>query len=332
MAGVGKGNAWRAVTSGSHAAGATVINVAPSGEGSIVAGDAIRFQGFGTNYTIVSGLAETSTGGTITISPALQATLPSGSGIEVNIYDDMARLWALREARVWKAFRNVFGADWGTRVYGMCHTHFVNPYWHRDLYLPFLNQAAQVAEFGAINTYIHGIGGAPYPSLSYTTYSATTSAADIVNKLRTSTFPEDITLDVISAKLDEWNAIKTTYGIRIHYCYEAGFEHQGYIPDPNLGGFYVSPYIIDAIRSADFLTYCNDMMAILRAKGVRIVEWLHAMPTSYVALPGTAAANSHWGIDAQIAANQAAVWNLDTGVKAQALKAHMLVTGQLPLV
>ena len=347
VAGVGRGTGWRMVTSGSHAAEVTVITLAAGqGEGSIVSGDSLRFAGSGVNYTTSSNIADVSAGGTITISPALTASVAAGTMLELNTYSRFPKLWALREARLWKTAKDLFGSAWGTRVYGMCHTHFVNESWHQGEYLPFLNEAAQVAEFGAINTYIHGIGGAPYPTLSLTTYQACTSAAEIVDKLRNSTFNEDVTLNGLGAsaglpqKFAVWNSIRNTYGIRINYCYEIGYEHQGYIPWP--GGpaqFYINDFIIDAIRSAGFKTFCDDMWAVVRAANVRILEALNACPTSYVpprppaapALPNPFCANSHWGfVDAQLATSYAQVWDW-TGNKATALRDHAIVTGQWPL-
>lgn len=337
----GKGTAWRMQTQGVHATGATSIVLAAGvsgAEGSMVVGDTFRIQdGAGTTYTVTAGVANVSTGGTVQFSPGISAAdstalggnIPAGRVLEMNTFERLPRWWALEEARMWKAFKTIFGADWGVKAFGVCQTHIANEYWHESHYLPFLALPEQIAEFGEINTYIHGIGGAPYPTLGLTTYQGCANAAAIISQLRTSSSFDDMSLTRIATQITKWEAIRAQYGIGILAFYESGFEHQGYIPD-GLGGFYTHPNIIECVRSPAFRAFCDDLMALYRTyPSLRIIEWLHALPTSYV--QGTP--NSHWGsIDTNTATSHANGWSLDAAgsVKVAALKAHMQVTGQVP--
>lgn len=73
------GNAASATTSNAGAAvGATVIPLASAGTGAILAGDTITFAGDANKYQVVTGDADVSNGGSITIAePGLRVALPA---------------------------------------------------------------------------------------------------------------------------------------------------------------------------------------------------------------------------------------------------------------
>lgn len=63
-----------------YAVGSTVITLAAAGTGTIVAGDVITFAGDTNQYVVVSGDADVSNGGTITIAePGLLVAIPAGA-------------------------------------------------------------------------------------------------------------------------------------------------------------------------------------------------------------------------------------------------------------
>lgn len=63
-----------------YAVGATVITLASAGTGTIVAGDVITFAGDTNKYVVVSGDADVSNGGTITIAqPGLRVAIPTAA-------------------------------------------------------------------------------------------------------------------------------------------------------------------------------------------------------------------------------------------------------------
>lgn len=86
-----KGTGASATTNNAgYAVGATVITLASAGTGTIVAGDVITFAGDANKYLVVSGDADVSGGGTITIAaPGLREAIPaSTTAITVgNSYD-----------------------------------------------------------------------------------------------------------------------------------------------------------------------------------------------------------------------------------------------------
>ncbi len=73
-----------------YAVGATVITLAAAGTGTIVAGDVITFAGDANKYTVVSGDADVSNGGTITLAaPGLRAAL-AASAIAITVGNSYA--------------------------------------------------------------------------------------------------------------------------------------------------------------------------------------------------------------------------------------------------
>jgi len=74
-----KGTAAGATTNASgYAIGATVITLASAGTGTIVADDVITFAGDANQYVVVTGDADVSNGGTVTIeAPGLRAAIPA---------------------------------------------------------------------------------------------------------------------------------------------------------------------------------------------------------------------------------------------------------------
>lgn len=63
-----------------YAVGATVITLASAGTGTIVAGDSVTFTGDSEQYLVVSGDADVSNGGTITIAaPGLRKAIPTSA-------------------------------------------------------------------------------------------------------------------------------------------------------------------------------------------------------------------------------------------------------------
>lgn len=76
-----KGTAAGATTNAAgYAVGATVITLASAGTGTITAGDTVTFAGDTNKYQIVSGDADTSNGGTITLAePGLRVAIPASA-------------------------------------------------------------------------------------------------------------------------------------------------------------------------------------------------------------------------------------------------------------
>lgn len=76
-----KGTAAGATTNAAgYAIGSTVITLAAAGTGTIVVGDAITFAGDTNKYVVVSGDADVSNGGTITLaSPGVRQAIPAGA-------------------------------------------------------------------------------------------------------------------------------------------------------------------------------------------------------------------------------------------------------------
>lgn len=73
-----------------YAVGATAITLASAGTGTILAGDVISFAGDASKYLVVSGDADVSGGGAITIAaPGLRQALP-GSAVAVTLAADYA--------------------------------------------------------------------------------------------------------------------------------------------------------------------------------------------------------------------------------------------------
>lgn len=84
------GQVYQAVTAGTgasattntagYAIGATVITLASAGTGTIIAGDVISFAGDSEKYLVVSGDADVSNGGTITLAaPGLRQAIPASA-------------------------------------------------------------------------------------------------------------------------------------------------------------------------------------------------------------------------------------------------------------
>ena len=76
-----KGTATSATTNNAgYAAGATVITLASAGTGTILAGDVITFAGDANQYVVLSGDADVSNGGTITLAaPGLRRAIPTAA-------------------------------------------------------------------------------------------------------------------------------------------------------------------------------------------------------------------------------------------------------------
>lgn len=76
-----KGTAASATTNNAgYAVGATTITLASAGTGTIVAGDSVVFAGDANKYVVVSGDADVSGGGTITIAaPGLRQAIPAAA-------------------------------------------------------------------------------------------------------------------------------------------------------------------------------------------------------------------------------------------------------------
>jgi hypothetical protein len=87
-----KGTAASATTNtAGYAIGATVITLASAGTGTILAGDYVTFAGDANKYLVVSGDADVSGGGTITLSePGLVQELPA-SAVAITLVGNSAR-------------------------------------------------------------------------------------------------------------------------------------------------------------------------------------------------------------------------------------------------
>ena len=75
-------NASGSTNNAGYAVGATVITLASAGTGTILAGDVITFAGDANKYLVVSGDADVSGGGTITIAaPGLRQAIPASNTV-----------------------------------------------------------------------------------------------------------------------------------------------------------------------------------------------------------------------------------------------------------
>lgn len=74
-----------------YAAGATIITLASAGTGTILAGDVITFAGDTNQYVVLSGDADVSNGGTITLAaPGLRRAIPA-SAIAITVVNNSVR-------------------------------------------------------------------------------------------------------------------------------------------------------------------------------------------------------------------------------------------------
>ncbi len=87
-----KGTGASATTNAAgYAVGATVITLASAGTGTVVAGDVITFAGDATQYVVVSGDADVSNGGTLTLAaPGLMKAIPAAA-TNITVVNNSAR-------------------------------------------------------------------------------------------------------------------------------------------------------------------------------------------------------------------------------------------------
>lgn len=105
------GTAASATTDASgYAIGATEITLASAGTGTIVAGDAITFAGDDTVYIVLSGDADVSDGGTITLVGGLKQAIPA-SATAITVVADSVRNIAFNAGAIEFAMRASDGDD-----------------------------------------------------------------------------------------------------------------------------------------------------------------------------------------------------------------------------
>lgn len=93
------------VSSAAHAVGATTINLASAGSGNIAAGDIISIAGDGNYYVVVTGDADVSGGGTITIAePGLRVAIGTNSPA-ISVYKKSNRNMAFARSAIVLATR-----------------------------------------------------------------------------------------------------------------------------------------------------------------------------------------------------------------------------------
>lgn len=79
---IGTNNGSASTNNAGYAVGATTITLASAGTGSIIAGDVITFAGDTNKYVVVTGDADVSGGGTITIAaPGLRVAIPASNTV-----------------------------------------------------------------------------------------------------------------------------------------------------------------------------------------------------------------------------------------------------------
>lgn len=133
-------------------------------------------------------------------------------------YTRVARLWALQAARMARAMKTAFPGAFGQTLFPVLAGQFYNPYWTRDLGLPWLAQAAQAAEFGgAPNTVFGTLAAAPYLHGTDEEMAAAPDVASMEAGLRSSFA---YSLDKLPAFLAPWTALRTQYGIARLDAYE----------------------------------------------------------------------------------------------------------------
>jgi len=101
-----KGTGASATTnSAGYAVGATVITLASAGTGTIIAGDAVTFAGDTNKYMVLSGDADVSNGGTITLAaPGLRQAIPA-SATNITVVGNSARNMAFARSAIVLASR-----------------------------------------------------------------------------------------------------------------------------------------------------------------------------------------------------------------------------------
>ena len=89
---IGTAAATADINTAGYAVGATVITLASAGSGTIVAGDYVTFAGDTNQYLVVSGDADVSGGGSITIAePGLRVAIGTGAGQAVTVVGRTSR-------------------------------------------------------------------------------------------------------------------------------------------------------------------------------------------------------------------------------------------------
>lgn len=101
-----KGTGASATTNNAgYAVGATVITLASAGTGTILAGDSVVFTGDTNQYVVLSGDADVSGGGTITLAaPGLRQAIPA-SATNITVQPTAARNMAFRRSAIALATR-----------------------------------------------------------------------------------------------------------------------------------------------------------------------------------------------------------------------------------
>lgn len=97
----GTNNGSAATNNAGYAVGATVITLGSAGTGTIVAGDVITFAGDTNKYVVVSGDADVSNGGTITLAkPGLRVAIPASATVITTLNSYTANVGFNRNAIV----------------------------------------------------------------------------------------------------------------------------------------------------------------------------------------------------------------------------------------
>lgn len=202
-----------------------------------------------------------------------------------------ARWWGLRDARLANVVKSVYGADFGTRTLFNCETHLFNPYWHRDIILPWLSLSPQTTEFGQPNSYIHTLSVAPYISIQGDLIPGITSAANALAVMRNGAGNSE-SMDGCLAQVDVWTGVASTFSLGGVVLYEFNSTHLDPYFDTAQGQF-----LIDAINSAGSKTLMRDFLDALNTRGLKYAYALGCWPMTYPPLGGgLSKQNTMWGM------------------------------------
>lgn len=95
----GTNNGSASTNNAGYAVGATVITLASAGTGTILAGDYITFAGDTNRYLVVSGDADVSNGGSITIAaPGLRVAIPASNTVITTVNNSVRNIGFTRSA------------------------------------------------------------------------------------------------------------------------------------------------------------------------------------------------------------------------------------------
>lgn len=95
----GTNNGSASTNNAGYAKGATVITLASAGTGTILAGDYITFAGDTNKYLVVSGDADVSNGGTITLAaPGLRVAIPASNTVITTVGNSVRNIGFTRSA------------------------------------------------------------------------------------------------------------------------------------------------------------------------------------------------------------------------------------------